>query len=169
MHELKALQDVQRKEEYLNLVRSFPGYAAVFFPPCPSDWHNNGYVIVSVSFNCLTLQACSSNGTPNGDAVEFAWSDIVSCAVSGEGVFSFEFGASSCKSTQIKVYSQFGHYLCSCFQRVNEERSAVGAIVNLLTNLEWKPRKRIAAFQDGRERIKDSSRNDRPANESAVS
>ncbi|KFD58724.1 hypothetical protein M514_00417 [Trichuris suis] len=126
MHELKALQDVQRKEEYLNLVRSFPGYAVVSFPPCPSDWHGNSHAIVSVSFDCLTLQACSGNGSPNGDPVQFAWSDIVSCAVSDEGVFSFECGGSNCKSVQVKLYSQFAHYLCSCFQRINEERSAVG-------------------------------------------
>ncbi|VDO93512.1 unnamed protein product [Soboliphyme baturini] len=70
LYELKALQDVSRKEQYLALARTLPGYGEITFPHCACDCYRNGHVVVALGYKCLRLQACTVNGTLESHSVK---------------------------------------------------------------------------------------------------
>ncbi|KRY32387.1 Sorting nexin-27 [Trichinella spiralis] len=107
LYELKALQDVQRKQQYLKLARALPGYAEITFPYCLSSWKNDGHVIVSLGFKRYLLQSCSSSGEPQEAVLELQWPDVEKYTVDEDGCFIIEYNAETANLKRVKVFTQF--------------------------------------------------------------
>ncbi|KAB7505736.1 Sorting nexin-27 [Armadillidium nasatum] len=86
LYQLKALQDVSRKEQYLQVVRNCDGYADVVFPHCPCDSRKKGHVVAYVGFNSFRLQACKEDGTLQTQVVEFLWNSVEEFEVDDEAM-----------------------------------------------------------------------------------
>ncbi|KRX68006.1 Sorting nexin-27 [Trichinella patagoniensis] len=107
LYELKALQDVQRKQQYLKLARALPGYAEITFPYCLSSWKNDGHVIVSLGFKRYLLQSCSSSGEPQEAVLELQWPNVEKYNVDEDGCFIIEYNAETANLKRVKVFTQF--------------------------------------------------------------
>ncbi|KRZ20770.1 Sorting nexin-27 [Trichinella pseudospiralis] len=107
LYELKALQDVQRKQQYLKLARTLPGYAEITFPYCLSSWKNDEHVIVSLGFKRYILQSCSSSGEPQEIVLELQWPNVEKYTVDEDGCFIIEHNADTTNLKRVKVFTQF--------------------------------------------------------------
>ncbi len=63
LYQLKALQEANKKHEYLNALRRMEGYGSVVFPHCACDSRKDGHVIPIVAMDGFKLQACKEDGT----------------------------------------------------------------------------------------------------------
>ncbi|KRX91916.1 Sorting nexin-27 [Trichinella pseudospiralis] len=124
LYELKALQDVQRKQQYLKLARTLPGYAEITFPYCLSSWKNDEHVIVSLGFKRYILQSCSSSGEPQEIVLELQWPNVEKYTVDEDGCFMIEHNADTTNLKRVKVFTQFAQFMWNCCARIMEERSA---------------------------------------------
>jgi len=122
LYELKALQDVRRKEEYLNLVRTLPGYGEITFPHCPCDSRKDGHITASVGYKFLRLQACRADGVLEDQVLEITWTDILEYALDADsGEFVFEYARPGKKPRRVKIFSQYASFLYDCVARIKEE------------------------------------------------
>ena len=137
LHELKAMQDSSRTADYLALCRRFPGYSEWSFPPCPSDARKSAqnHVIPIVAFVKFKLQACSVDGTPESQEIEFDWNAIEGWSVrrpemdgNGQGdeqpYFCFDYARPQRPLRTVRIFTIFPAFLKECFDRVKSEREA---------------------------------------------
>ncbi|KAI0219779.1 Sorting nexin-27 [Lamellibrachia satsuma] len=124
LYELKALQEQEKKVEYLTLVRQLEGYGELSFPHCGCDSRKGGHVIPVVSFESFKLQACKEDGTLESQVIEFPWTGIQQYETDEEGIsFNFEFVRSGKKPRWVKIFSSYFVYLYECFERIKTELS----------------------------------------------
>ncbi|KAK7571089.1 hypothetical protein V9T40_014693 [Parthenolecanium corni] len=122
LYQLKALQESGKKNEYLTMARSLPGYGEVVFPHCACDSRKYGRVIISVGASNLKLNACTEDGVLQNQTVEFAWSNIKSWETDEEGgTFSMQYERND-NVLSIKFYTPYFTFLSDCFQRIQDER-----------------------------------------------
>uniref|UniRef100_A0A915AX26 Sorting nexin-27 n=2 Tax=Parascaris univalens TaxID=6257 RepID=A0A915AX26_PARUN len=123
LYQLKALQSVDRADEYLEMVRQLEGYNRIVFPHCPCDSRKGGDVLLSVVFGHLSLRACDANGQLQEDELLIEWSDILSYKTLDENAaFAFEYSRPNKKPKLVKFATQFASYMKFCFERVHYER-----------------------------------------------
>ncbi|CAJ0946536.1 unnamed protein product, partial [Mesorhabditis belari] len=119
MYQLKALQSEDRAEQYLEMARALPGYACITFPPCHCDCRNSGEVILTLSFDAITL----STWPEEDSSTSIDWSMIVGYRSGEEGQwFAFEHERAGKKNKIIKMYTQYGDYMAECFARIRVEK-----------------------------------------------
>ena len=129
LHELKALQDDARRSDYLQMCRTLPGYAQSSMPPCPSDARKSRrqLVIPIVAFEQFKLSACTAEGLPEGQVIEFDWKDISGWSVRRAdeeevAFFSFDYSRLGKSVRTVKIFTPFPTFLKECFDRVKVER-----------------------------------------------
>lgn len=123
LYELKALQNVAKKVEYLKLARSLEGYGELTFPHCPSDARKEGHVVVTVAYGCFKLQACKEDGTLEPKVLEFDWHCINEWEVDDEAMcFVFVYTRTDKKPRRVRIYTPYHIFLYECFERVKEEK-----------------------------------------------
>ncbi|GAU94164.1 hypothetical protein RvY_05989 [Ramazzottius varieornatus] len=129
LHELKALQDDSRRSEYLQMCRTLPGYAQCSFPPCPSDARKPRQLLVIpiVAFAQFKLSACTAEGVPEGQVIQFDWGDISGWSVrradeEETSSFSFDYARPEKSVRTVKIFTLFPTFLKECFDRVKAER-----------------------------------------------
>lgn len=123
LYQLKALQSIDRCDEYLEMVRQLEGYSRVAFPHCPCESRKTGGIILSVSFCGLSLRACDSDGRLQDEELFMNWSDVRSSEVADEGSsFIFEYLRPQKKAKSIKLSTPYAVYMKFCFDRVLQER-----------------------------------------------
>lgn len=94
--------------EYLKHVHKFSGYGELVFPHCPCDSRKNGHVIVVLNSQCFSLKACSREGEPESQSVEFSYDDIESIDVDNEEMaFIIHVKMPNKPNKKIKIYSGF--------------------------------------------------------------
>ncbi|XP_063223206.1 sorting nexin-27 isoform X2 [Bacillus rossius redtenbacheri] len=122
LYQLKALQDVSRKHEYLRLARELAGYGEVVFPHCPCDSRKGGHVVVSVGSAALRLQACREDGVLESQVVDFTWPTIKEWEVDDDSMaFCFQYQRPDKNPRWVKIFTPYYVYLLDCFERILEE------------------------------------------------
>ncbi|KAG0715134.1 Sorting nexin-27 [Chionoecetes opilio] len=122
LYQLKALQDVARKEQYLQVVRSCEGYGDIVFPHCPCDSRKKGHVMAFVGYKSFRLQACKEDGSLQTQVIDFAWSTIEKYEIDDEAMaFCFLYRQTEELIRWVKIYTPYYHFMEECFQRVQEE------------------------------------------------
>jgi len=123
-YHLKTLQDSLKISEYLSHVRDCVGYGSVVFPHCPSDARKEGHVVPVISFQDFKLQACSQDGTPEDQTIEFCWGSISQFDFDDdENAFLFQYKRSEKGDRWVKILTPHYVYLYECFERIQEEHS----------------------------------------------
>uniref|UniRef100_A0A9J2PE06 Sorting nexin-27 n=2 Tax=Ascaris TaxID=6251 RepID=A0A9J2PE06_ASCLU len=123
LYQLKALQSVDRADEYLGMVRQLEGYNRIAFPHCACDSRKGGDVLLSVVFEHLSLRACDINGQLQEDELLIEWSDVLSHKTLDENAtFAFEYSRPNKKPKLVKFATQFASYMKFCFERIHYER-----------------------------------------------
>uniref|UniRef100_A0A0K2TN54 Sorting nexin family member 27 [Ceratitis capitata] n=1 Tax=Lepeophtheirus salmonis TaxID=72036 RepID=A0A0K2TN54_LEPSM len=122
LYQLKALQETNKKIEYLSLVRSMDGYGSVVFPHCPCDSKKEGHVIPIIVFDGFRLQACKEDGTEENQVIEFLWNSIIQYDYSDEeGTFCYQYKRPNKPVRWIKVFTHHCVFMYECFERIKYE------------------------------------------------
>uniref|UniRef100_A0A0N5AIJ2 Sorting nexin-27 n=1 Tax=Syphacia muris TaxID=451379 RepID=A0A0N5AIJ2_9BILA len=126
LYQLKALQSIDRCDEYLDMVRKLKGYGITTFPFCPCNTHKVGNAALTLDYNQLTLRACTPEGSLLDDVLTLVWDDISAFELLEENVFFFEYSHKQKKSKIVKLTSPFALYMKFCFERIAYERKNFG-------------------------------------------
>ncbi|KAK2146869.1 hypothetical protein LSH36_581g02017 [Paralvinella palmiformis] len=104
LFELKALQESNQMAE-------------MAFPHCACDSRKGGHVIAIIGVQCLKLQACKEDGSPESQVIEFPWDIIQQYEADDESVsFNFEYTRQGRKP-------RWFVYMYDCFERIKTELS----------------------------------------------
>lgn len=121
LYELKALQDWNKRGEYLKLARTLEDYSAIQFPHCECRIFRDGHVVPIISINNFKLVAYTEDERLGPDVMQFEWSDIKEYEVDEEAM-SFVFNhVTPTKQRAIQIITQHYIFMFDCFQRIREE------------------------------------------------
>ncbi|XP_015780434.1 PREDICTED: sorting nexin-27-like, partial [Acropora digitifera] len=134
VQQLRELQSMNKKKEYLDVARALEGYGTEVFPHCPCDARKSGHVIVSISIESFRLQACSDQGERQDQEHTFNWEELSQWEADQEAMaFCFEYTKEGRKPRWVKVYSEYFFYMNACVDRIIQE-------------IEWNKRDGISSF-----------------------
>lgn len=75
--DLKQLAEADKYLDYMKKIHAVSdNYGETVFPHCPCDSRKHGHVIVVLTPTGLKLKACTLEGEPESQVVEFAYEDI---------------------------------------------------------------------------------------------
>lgn len=122
LYELKALQDWNKRREYLKLARTLDDYSAIQFPHCECRSFRDGHVVPIISINNFKLVAQSEENERSGpDVMLFDWNDIKDYEVDDEAM-SFIFNhVTPNKQRTIQIVTPYYVFMFDCFQKIREE------------------------------------------------
>lgn len=121
LYELKALQEWNKRREYLKLARSLDDYSAIQFPPCECRAFKDGHIIPVISILNFKLVARVNDDRSNPETLLFEWNDIKEYEVDEEGM-SFIFNhVTPDNQKAIQIVTPHYVFMFDCFQRVREE------------------------------------------------
>ena len=140
LYELKALQDWNRKGDYLRLARTIEDYCAIQFPNCECRSFRDGQVIPIISIRNFKLMAnddddgddiskpsrTNINGSNNSisnnsDIITFDWNDIKEYEIDDDAM-SFVFKhVTPTKQRTIQIVTPYYVFMLDCFERVKLE------------------------------------------------
>lgn len=121
LYELKALQDWNKRGEYLKLARTLEDYSAIQFPHCECRIFRDGHVVPVISINNFKLVAYTEDERLGSDVMQFEWSDIKEYEVDEEAM-SFIFNhVTPTKQRAIQIITHYYIFMFDCFQRIREE------------------------------------------------
>jgi sorting nexin-27 len=147
LYELKALQDWNKRRDYLKLARTLDDYSAIHFPHCECRSFRDGHVVPIISINNIRLVAHiegieRNNANHTGSVVmQFNWSDIKEFEVDDEAM-SFIFNhVTPNKQRTIQLITPYYVFMFDCFQRIKEEltwaeNASISAGVNSNSNVD---------------------------------
>lgn len=122
VQQLRELQSMNKKKEYLDVARALEGYGTEVFPHCPCDARKSGHVIVSISIESFRLQACSDQGERQDQEHTFNWEELSQWEADQEAMaFCFEYTKEGRKPRWVKVYSEYFFYMNACVDRIIQE------------------------------------------------
>ncbi|KAK2718780.1 hypothetical protein QYM36_005951 [Artemia franciscana] len=123
LYQLKVLQDPGRKHDYLALARELPGYGEIIFPHCGCDSRKDGHVIPSIGLQQFRLRACSEDGTPESQIIEFPWDIVTSWEIDEEGMaFCLQYKKPEKNPRWIRIHTPYYVFLSECCDKVYQER-----------------------------------------------
>ena len=94
--------------QYLDMVRSLPGYNEVRFPHCKCDARSDGHIIITISRSHIRLRACSEDGEEEEQEHMFSWDLVVEHeADMEEAAFTFQYTREGKKPRWVKIYSDY--------------------------------------------------------------
>ena len=70
---LKYLEDTDKKDEYISVVKKLSGFNCLAFPHCLSSVRGDGYVIPRLTSQALEFAACSPSGEEENATVQLEW------------------------------------------------------------------------------------------------
>lgn len=121
LYELKALQDWNKRGEYLKLARTLEDYSAIQFPHCECRIFRDGHVVPIISINNFKLVAYTEDERLGPDVMQFDWNDIKEYEVDEEAM-SFIFNhVTPTKQRAIQIITHHYVFMFDCFQRIREE------------------------------------------------
>uniref|UniRef100_A0A6G1S901 Sorting nexin-27 n=1 Tax=Aceria tosichella TaxID=561515 RepID=A0A6G1S901_9ACAR len=127
LYELKALQDWNKRRDYLKLARTLDDYSAIHFPHCECRSYRDGHVVPVISIYNIRLIAHvdgmeRNNASHVGSVVmQFNWGDIKEFEVDDEAM-SFIFNhVTPNKQRTIQLITPYYVFMFDCFQRIKEE------------------------------------------------
>lgn len=110
--DVNFFKDNNRYMDYLKHVHKFDGYGEIVFPHCPCDSRKNGHIILILNSLGLKLRACSREGEPESQVVEFAYESLVNISVDNdEMAFIVEVSIKNKPNKVIKFYTGFVRFL----------------------------------------------------------
>ncbi|XP_029179527.2 sorting nexin-27-like [Acropora millepora] len=122
VQQLRELQSMNKKKEYLDVARALEGYGTEVFPHCACDARKSGHVIVSISIESFRLQACSDQGERQDQEHTFNWEELSQWEADQEAMaFCFEYTKEGKKPRWVKVYSEYFFYMNACVDRIIQE------------------------------------------------
>ena len=119
---MKRTQHISTQKDFLEVVQSCPGYNTVVFPHCACDSRKDGHVILSVSLQKISIQACSSEGEKQDQIKNFAWPSVSDYGFN-EDVFYFTISKSN-SERKISLTTPFANYMLQSFDRITESRDS---------------------------------------------
>lgn len=135
LYELKALQDWNKRGEYLKLARTLEDYSAIQFPHCECRSFRDGNVVPIISINHFKLVAYDESSDRGGgvscvnggsnikgtDVMIFNWNDIKEFEID-EDAMSFVFNhVTPNKQKTMQIVTPYYVFMFDCFQRIKLE------------------------------------------------
>lgn len=121
LYELKALQDWNKRRDYLKLARTLEDYSAIQFPHCECRAFRDGHVVPVVSIKNFKLVTYTEDDRSSPDVMLFDWEDIKEYEVDEEAM-SFIFNhVTPTKQKAIQIVTPYYVFMFDCFQRIREE------------------------------------------------
>ena len=121
--ELKRTQHKTTQKEFLKVIQSCPGYNMVSFPHCACDSRKDGHVILSLSQEKISIQACTSTGERQEQIKNFSWANVNDFGSNPvEDIFHFTITKNN-SDRKISLKSQHADYMLQCFNRITESTS----------------------------------------------
>lgn len=121
--ELKRTQHISTQREFLEVVQSCPGYNTVSFPHCACDSRKDGHVILSISFQKISIQACLLTGEKQDQIKNFTWATVSDYGSDGE-IFHFTISKSN-SERKISLTTPFADFMSQSFDRITASRDSV--------------------------------------------
>jgi sorting nexin-27 len=122
----QAIEDVNRgyiqagntlyhkMEDYLGLARTLQGYGEIRFPHSACDARKGGHVIPIVSGKNFKLEACSVEGEPEGQVIEFEWNTIMQWEIDEKNLsMNFLYSRATKPARWVKIFNAFVSYFSS--------------------------------------------------------
>ncbi|KAH7643337.1 sorting nexin-like protein 2 [Dermatophagoides farinae] len=123
LYELKALQEISKKSDYLKLARKLDGYGEITFPHCASDARKEGHIMCIIGYDSFKLQACRDDGMIEDKKIEFQWNTLKEWYVDDEGIsFVFVYNKPDNRLRRVRIHTPYNIFLNECFDKVMEER-----------------------------------------------
>ncbi|KAF1770577.1 hypothetical protein GCK72_002396 [Caenorhabditis remanei] len=134
-YQLKAIQNEENMDEFLEMARELEGYNQVTFPPSVCILRKRRQTVIMVIRFANLLLKCPEDG----NAMEIEWDRIQDFRVCDEGTaFSFEYlrdgdesnGAENGEETRrkkskyVKLETGFAEYMADCFAQIHTERQS---------------------------------------------
>lgn len=118
------LAENKRYLDYLKRASKLEGYGDLVFPHCACSSRKNGHVIVILSYTHFKLRACSRDGTPETQLVEFDFDDVERCDVNDdEMTFLVEVKVVNKPNKVITISTGFYLYMFECVKKIMDERT----------------------------------------------
>lgn len=118
--ELKRTQHKTTQREFLKVIQSCPGYNTVSFPHCPCDSRKDGHVILSLSKQKISIQACTILGDKQEQIKKFLWTNVSDFGIDAtDQIFHFNISKNS-SERKISLKSTHFDYMLQCFERITE-------------------------------------------------
>ncbi len=106
--DVNFFRENNRYLDYIKNVYKLDGYGDTVFPHCPCDSRKHGHVIVILTYACFKLKACSREGEPESQVVEFLYEDIEKVDVDDDEMsFIIEIRVPNKANKKIKIYTGF--------------------------------------------------------------
>ena len=124
--DVNFFRENNRYLDYIKHVYKLDGYGDTVFPHCPCDSRKHGHVIVILTYACFKLKACSREGEPESQVVEFLYEDIDRVEVDDDEMsFIIEVKVPNKSNKKIKIYTGFYLYLHDCLQKAKEDHRSL--------------------------------------------
>jgi len=119
----KTLIAQKKHDEYMSEVRKLTDYGSVTFPHCSCDSRKRGHVIVKVCYSAFKLYACTEEGQPESQVIDFVWSEMKEHEVrDGKQAFCFQYQRGEKKPRWVKIFTRYPQFMSESFQRVLTEK-----------------------------------------------
>ena len=120
--ELNRTQHPSTQKEFLKVVRTCGGYNTVTFPHCACDSRKDGHVILSISNDRISIQACSLDGEKQDQIKNFTWASLSHYDKEGTDIFHFTISKTN-SERKITLKSQYAGYMRMCVQKITDDRN----------------------------------------------
>lgn len=122
--DFEFLAENKRYLDYLKRASKLDGYGDLVFPHCACSSRKNGHVIVILSYTHFKLRACSRDGTPETQLVEFDFDAVERCDVNDdEMTFLIEVKIANKPNKVITISTGFYLYMFECVTKIMDERT----------------------------------------------
>ncbi|KAH9506981.1 Sorting nexin-27 [Dermatophagoides farinae] len=112
LYELKALQEISKKSDYLKLARKLDGYGEITFPHCASDARKEGHIMCIIGYDSFKLQACRDDGMIEDKKIEFQWNTLKEWYVDDEGIsFVFVYNKPDNRLRRVRIHTPYVKYI----------------------------------------------------------
>lgn len=122
--DFQFLAENKRYLDYLKRASKLEGYGDLVFPHCACSSRKNGHVIVILSYTHFKLRACSRDGVPETQLVEFAFDAVERCDVDHDEMsFLIEVQVANKPNRVITLSTGFYLYMHECVKKIMDERT----------------------------------------------
>jgi len=120
---LKYLEDTDKKEEYINVVKKLSGFNCLAFPHCLSSVRGDGYVIPRMSSNALEFAACTPSGEEENATVQLDWNTYQEHLLQEDGsiVIAFSNEDETKESRSIHIRTIYGKFMMEGITKIFSE------------------------------------------------
>lgn len=120
---LKYLEDTDKKDEYISVVKKLSGFNCLAFPHCLSSVRGDGYVIPRLTSQALEFAACTPSGEEENATVQLEWKLYQEHLLQEDGsiVIAFKHEDETKESRSIHIRTIYGKFMMEGITKIFSE------------------------------------------------